>query len=261
MNSQAVVLEKHENGEAWVTINQPEAMNALTQPVLDDLLRIARETNADDTVKVIVLTGAGRAFCAGGDIKRFSEGFAPEEGVSYLEGIHEVVRAWVGLKKPVIAAVNGAAMGAGMSLMLLCDLVYAADNAKMGCAFVNMALVPDCGLAYFLPRIVGLQCAKELVFSGRTVTAQEAKELGIVSAVFASDELHSQVMTIASKLAAGPPLALRYAKRLIDAGNEMDFNTLLHMESVVQGRMTQTEDAKEAVDAFLNKRRPVFRGL
>lgn len=260
MNTNAVVIERKANGVAVVTLNQPGSMNALTQPIADGLLDAAVQLHSDDSVKVVVLTGAGKAFCAGGDLGRFQRGFAPEEGVDYVEGVHQFVKAWVNLKKPVIAAINGAAVGAGMSLMLLADVAYATEQAKIGCAFINMALAPDCGLAYFLPRAVGIQRAKELVFSGRNISAQEAKEIGLISGVFAPEVFLDEVLNIAARMANGPTLGYRYGKMLLNNGYDVDFETLLHMEAVVQGRLFQSHDTIEAVGAFSEKRKPIFKG-
>lgn len=259
MSYQAILLEK-KNGVATITLNQPKTMNSLVQEMIDDLGKAVEEIAADDEVKVVILTGAGKAFCAGGDLNRFTQGFDTVSGLDYVDAIHPIMRALANLKKPTIAAVNGAAAGAGLSLMLLCDMAYLADNAKVSCAFVNMGLIPDCALAYYLPRVVGIQKAKELVFSGRMLTAQEADAYGLTNGVVPADQLMDHVTAFAEKLANGPSFALRLAKRMLGMSLDMDMNNLLTLEAMMQSTCFTTEDSQEAVAAFLEKRKPVFKG-
>lgn len=259
MNEPAVLLEK-KNGVATITLNQPKSMNSLVQPVIDGLDDALERIKNDDEVKVVILTGAGRAFCAGGDLNRFTEGFDAISGLDYVDNIHPVMKTLATLKKPTIAAVNGAAVGAGLSLMLLCDMAYLADTAKVGCAFVNMGLIPDCALAYYLPRVVGIQKAKELVFTGRTLSAGEAGQVGLTNGVYPADELLGRVTALAERLAAGPSFTLRLAKRMLGMSLDMDFNNLLTLEAMMQSTCFMTEDSKEAVAAFLEKRKPQFKG-
>lgn len=258
-NYQAIKVER-KGKVAVVTINQPQVLNALVQQVFDDLAMAAVELAQDDSVKAVVLTGAGRAFCAGGDLNRFMEGFTPIGGMDYVEAIHPFVKNWINMKKPTIAAVNGPATGAGMSLMLMCDLSIAADNAKIGCAFVNMGLIPDCSLAYFLPRAVGVQKAKELIFTGRLVKADEAERIGLVNQVVPAGKLMDEAMHLADTLANGPAYAIRMCKKMVNMGLDMNLDSLLSLEAIVQSGCFMTEDSAEAVDAFLNKRKPVFKG-
>lgn len=255
----SIIVEK-KDGVAVVTLNEPKTLNSLVQSMFDDLAVAAVDLSADDEVKVVVLTGAGKAFCAGGDLNRFKEGFDMVSGVDYVDNIHPFIKNWYNMKKPTIAAVNGAATGAGMSLALMCDMAFASDKAKIGCAFINMALVPDCSLAYVLPRVVGVQRAKELIYTGRLVGAEEAEKIGLFTRVVPADELMNEVMKLAGKLAKGPSYALRMCKRIVNMGLDMDFNNLLSLESIIQTGALCSEDSSEAVAAFLGKRAPVFKG-
>ena len=167
---------------------------------------------------------------------------------------------WVNLKKPTIAAVNSPAVGAGLSIVLMCDISIASEQAKFGSAFINMGLIPDLAGAYFLPRAVGPQKAKELLMTGRMVDAKEALEIGLVNRVVSHDHLQDEVFELAKKLAQGPTFAIRNTKRMVNMSLDMDFADLLELESVIQSICFLSEDSKEAVDAFLNKRRPIFKG-
>ena len=259
MENTAVLIEKR-NHIAIVTLNLPQSLNALVQPLMEQLGQAAAELDRDPEVGVIVLTGAGRAFCAGGDLQRFTEGFDAAGGAAYMDWVHGIIRAWASISKPTIAAVNGHAVGAGLSLTLLCDLAYLADSAKLGCAFVNMGLVADCGLGYYLPRAVGLQRAKELCMTGRMISAQEAYEMGIGNGVVPADRLMQTVLEKAAEILSRPAYAVRMAKRLLDASPELDLTNLLRLEGVVQAGCFLTEDSQEAVSAFLQKRTPTFHG-
>lgn len=259
MSYTSILYEKRE-GVAIVTLNEPEQMNSLVQTMFDDLAVVTREIAADDEVKVVVITGAGRAFCAGGDINRFKEGFDNVTGIAYVDAIHPWCLDWINIKKPTIAMVNGAAVGAGMSLSLLCDMSIASDRAKLGSAFINMGLIPDVAAAYYLPRAVGVQKAKELLFTGRVVDAQEALSIGLVNQVVPHEKLEEEVMKLAKKLAAGPSFAIGNTKRMVNMGLDIDISALLKLEAYVQSACMNTEDAKEAVDAFLAKRPAEFKG-
>lgn len=259
MSYTSIIYEK-KDGIAKVTLNEPEQMNSLVQTMFDDLAAVTREIAADNEVKVAVLTGAGRAFCAGGDIKRFKEGFDNVSGIEYVDSIHPGMLDWVNMKKPTIAMINGAAVGAGMSLSLLCDISIASDKAKLGSAFINMGLIPDVAAAYYLPRAVGVQKAKELLFTGRIVDAQEALSIGLVCQVVPHEQLEEEVMKLAKKLAASATFAIGNTKRIVNMGLDIDLSALLKLEAYMQSACLNTDDAKEAVDAFFNKRPAEFKG-
>ena len=239
---------KKENGVATITICRPESMNCLVQAVLDELAAVTKEIAADAEVKAVILTGKGRAFCAGGDLNRFVEGFTPQSAIEYVDLLHPWCMDWINLKKPTIAAVNGAAVGAGMSIALMCDITIASEQAKLGSAFLNMGLIPDLSATYFLPRMVGVHRAKE------------ALQMGVVDRVVPQDALLDEARKLAAAFAAGPTYAIASTKRMLNASMDLDLNSLLNLESILQSTCFMTDDSKEAVNAFLEKRKPVFTG-
>jgi 2-(1,2-epoxy-1,2-dihydrophenyl)acetyl-CoA isomerase len=248
------ILYKKNDSIATVTINQPQVLNALVQSVFDDLAAVTKEIAHDDDVKSVVLTGAGKAFCAGGDVNRFKEGFTLENAYRYVDLLHPWCLEWANLSKPTIAAINGPAVGAGMSIALLCDMSIASDQAKLGSAFINMALVPDLGAAYFLPRAVGPQKAKELLLTGRIIDSAEALSIGLVNSVVPHDRLMDEAYALAKQLSQKSAYGIQNTKRLVNMGLNMDLRGLLEAESFVQALNLNSDDSKAAVDAFLNKR-------
>lgn len=259
MNDSHILYEKKDH-VAWLRLNMPEKMNPLEESLFQELYRATSAAAEDDDVRCFVLTGSGRAFCAGGDISRFKEGFTLEEGCEYVRHFAPFVKTLVGMKKPTIAAVNGYAVGAGFCLAMMCDVIYATQRAKFGMAFRNMGLVPDVGGMYFLPRLVGLSKAKELTFTGRIIDANEAERLGIVSQVFADDCFQDKVNELAGTIAAGPAFALSESKNILNQSLGMSFDELLLAESYAQGLCFQTAESAEGVEAFLGKRSPNFLG-
>lgn len=257
------VLYDLQNGVATLTLNRPEVLNSFTEELLDELADCLEKIGDDDAVRAVILTGAGRAFSAGQDLNStrasYDDGGRPDFR-DILKGHHEVMSRIRELNKPVIAAVNGVAAGAGMSLACACDLRIAADNARFTTAFSKIGLVPDGGLAYTLPRLVGLSKATELIFFSEMVNAQDALEWRLVNRVVPADELLSAANEEATKLAAGPTLAYGLTKRLLDAGSTRDFDSLLGYEADLQDEAGDSEDHKAAVKAFLNKQQAVFSG-
>ena len=260
MDFQAIIYEKKDH-VATITLNQPQVLNALVQAEFDELADVTKKIAQDDDIRVVVLTGAGKAFCAGGDISRFKEGFTLESGYEYVDKLHPWCLDWANLSKPTIAAVNGAAVGAGMSIMLMCDISIASSKAKFGSAFINMGLVPDLGAAYYLPRVVGIQKAKEMLFTGHNIDSAEALSIGLVNRVVEHENFMEEVYALAFQLAQGPSFALQNTKKLVNMGMDMDYRGLLEAESFVQALNLSSGDSKEAVDAFLNKRKPVFGSI
>lgn len=249
---------------ATLTLNRPERLNALGDTLRDDLYDAVTKSAADPNVGVLIITGAGRGFCSGGDVKSMSardQGAAPAPLTDKLAPKRDlIVLAMRDCPKPIIAAVNGAAAGAGMNLALACDMRIASSAAKFSQAFVKRGLAPDWGGSWFLPRVVGTAKACELIFTGDSIDADEALRLGIVNAVVAPEALMAEAGKLARKIAAGPPVAIALSKRAIYHNEEVDLRAGLEFETFAQTLCRETEDSKEGVKAFMEKRAPVFRG-
>jgi len=247
-----------EGGVATVTLDRPDALNALTRASRLALARDLRALSADAAVRCVVLTGAGRAFCAGQDLRE-PDALA-EVDVMIRETYIPIVEALVEMPKPVIAAVNGAAAGAGLSIALACDLRYLADDAVLMMAFSNIGLVPDCGGSWLLPRAVGYARAFELAATGRRVAADEALALGLAQRVLPRDEVLPAAQELAAQLAARPALALGWTKRLLRAAEHGTLAEAMETEAQLQASAVDTHDHAEGVAAFLEKRQPRFEG-
>lgn len=249
---------------ATLTLNRPERLNALGGTLREDLFDALHKATSDDGVRVLVITGAGRGFCSGGDVKSMSERDKAGSGYTIKEKIQPSRDASVlairDCPKPVIAAVNGAAAGAGFNLALCCDMRIASRAAKFSQAFVKRGLHPDWGGTWFLPRVVGTAKACELIFTGDTIDADEALRLGIVNAVVPAEELMTRTYDLAKKIADGPPVAIRLAKRAIYHNQNCDLRMGLEYETYAQNTCRDTEDSKEGVRAFVEKRAPNFQG-
>lgn len=260
MDYHSIVLTR-QDGVAIIKMNNPRAMNALEDELSAELLGAYREVSADPEVGAVILTGAEKAFCAGGDLKRLGQGFpSAEAGYDYMRSFREMVTTFMNMPKPTIAAVNGFAVGAGFCIAMQADLVLASDKAKFGMAFANVGLIPDLAGLYTLPRLVGLQRAKELVFTGRTIGADEAREMGIVNRVVPHDELLVEAGKLAKRLADGPRVALRMAKNVMNDSVNMTLEQLLDLEPHAQSICFQSEDHKIGVQAFFDKAKPAFVG-
>jgi enoyl-CoA hydratase/carnithine racemase len=253
-----------EDGIATLTLNRPERLNALGDTLREDLYNAVTQCAADPNVRVLVITGAGRGFCSGGDVKSMSErdrsGEKPSPGTLLAQLRDRTILAMRDCPRPIIAAVNGAAAGAGMNIALACDMRIASSAAKFSQAFVKRGLSPDWGGSYFLPRIVGTAKACELLFTGDTIDAAEALRLGIVNAVVAPEELMPAAYRLARKIADGPPVAIQGTKRAVYHNQDVDLRAALEFETFAQVVARETEDVKEGVRAFMEKRAPVFRG-
>jgi len=241
-----------------ITLNRPEVLNAFNG-AMHKALGAALKEARDDAVRAVVLTGAGRGFCVGQDLTEFRE--APGDiGEQLRSTYHPNVLAIRGLDKPVIAAINGAAAGAGMSVACACDLRMASDAAVFIPAFVNIGLVPDSGGTYFVTRLLGYARAFEWLCSGRRLTAAEAHEWGLVSDVVAADAFPARVAEVAAELAALPTRAIGMTKRLLDRAGGSTLEEQLEWEAQLQTAATQSEDFREGVQAFLEKREASFKG-
>ena len=254
----AEVETSREGAVLTITLNRPDVLNAFNAAMHRGLAAALKEARGPD-VRAVVITGAGRGFCVGQDLTEFRD--APGDiGSRLRETYHPNVLAVRALEKPVIAAVNGAAAGAGMSFACACDLRLAADSASFVPAFINIGLVPDSGASYFVTRILGPARAFEWLASGRKLTAAEAYGWGLVSEVVGADALAARAAEVAAQLAALPTRGIGMTKRLIDHASDATLEQQLEREADLQTAATQTEDFKEGVAAFLEKRPPVFRG-
>jgi 2-(1,2-epoxy-1,2-dihydrophenyl)acetyl-CoA isomerase len=241
-----------------ITLNRPDVLNALNKAMQDALAAALREAR-DPEIRTVVVTGAGRGFCVGQDLTEFRE--APGDIADRLRGsYHPNVLAIRCLEKPVIASVNGPAAGAGLSLAAACDLRIAADSATFVPAFINIGLVPDSGGTFFIARLLGSARAFEWMTSGRRLTAAEAQEWGLVSEVVEADRLAERTAGLAAFLAALPTRAIGMTKRLFDAAPTNALDEQLELEAQLQSAATQSEDFREGVAAFLEKRDPQFKG-
>lgn len=248
------------DGVAALTVNRPQAMNALNSEVLGELACALYELEYDQAVKVVVLTGSGdKAFVAGADIKEMSVMSSYEAHRFALKGQH-VMMAMEKMKKPVIAAVNGFALGGGLELALGCDFIYASEKAKLGFPEVTLGIMPGFGGTQNLARLIGPNRANEMIFTGRMLTAQQALDWGIANAVLPAEELSPKVMEIARQIASNGALGVAYAKDAIANGLNMVKEEGFRYEAALFGVLFATEDQKEGMGAFVEKRKAAFKG-
>ena len=244
---------------AIITLDRPEKMNALTVEMREALGAYFETAARDPAVRAVLLRAAGKAFCASGDVGKMGD-FTAASGQQLLKLAQRMVRNLANIEKPVVAAVRGAVAGIGWSMALACDAVIASDTARFTQVFRHVGLVPDGGAIYFLTQHLGVQRAKELVYSGRRIDAQEALGLGLVNRVLPDGELDAASFEYARELASGPTFALGVAKKMFKLMYQPDLETLLDAEAWAQGLTLLTDDHKEGVQAFFEKRKPTFRG-
>ncbi|MCY0955199.1 enoyl-CoA hydratase/isomerase family protein [Streptomyces sp. H27-S2] len=257
------ILHRTDNGVSWITLNRPEAMNAVTWDQRERVIALLGEASADPAVRAVVITATGRGFCAGADLRgapAAGERVAGDVARTIRLGAQRLITAVLDCEKPVIAAVNGTAAGIGAHLALACDLVIAAEPARFIEVFVRRGLVPDGGGAYLLPRLVGPQKAKELMFFGDAVPAADAERLGLVNKVVPADELEKTARAWAERLAQGPTRALALTKQLVNASLDVDRASALAAEAAAQEINMTTADANEGVASFVERRTPTYRG-
>jgi 2-(1,2-epoxy-1,2-dihydrophenyl)acetyl-CoA isomerase len=261
MPDHTVLLERAD-AVATITLNRPDAYNALNLALGRDLFHAVLEVDEDPAVRAVVITGAGRAFCGGGDVKEFAEslgriGVLVKELTTYVHGaVSRLVRS----PKPVIVAINGVAAGGGLSLALSGDVVLAAESAKLTMAYSKIAATPDGSSSYFLPRLIGLRRTMELYLTNRVLTAKEALDWGLVTRVVPDAELAGAAAALARELAQGPTRAYGGAKWLFHQSTHESLETQMELESQAIAASGHTEDFREGVTAFANKRTPTFRG-
>jgi len=251
------------DGVATVTLNRPAALNALDIETYRELERLAGELGAREDVRVVVLTGNGRAFCAGADLRQFAQtmDFDDERAIQErLDYVGAVISAWVHLDRPTIAAVNGLALGGGANLALACDLVLMREDATLGQTYVQRGLTLDSGASWFLTRLVGRARAAEIALLGEALPAQTAAQIGLVNRAVAAADWESTVADWAARLAAGAGRAQRDIKRGLLAAPQMSLSEILDWEAATMARIFQTDDLRESFDAFAQKRPPRYRG-
>ncbi|MGH1420537.1 MAG: crotonase/enoyl-CoA hydratase family protein [Hyphomonas sp.] len=263
----SILLLEKRGPIAVLTLNRPDMLNALGQEGDGPAVaKVCAEIEADTSIRCAVLTGAGRAFSAGGDVKAMKNktgafGGSPydvREG--YRRNIHMIVKSLYNLEVPLISAINGAAIGLGCDVACMADIRIASEKAKMGVTFLKLGLIPGDGGAWLMPRLIGASRAAQLLFTGDVIDAKTACDWGLVSEVCAPDDLMDRAFELAESIAKQPPQSLRLAKTLMRHGNTASYETIMEMSAASQALMHETEDHMEGVDAILEKRAPVFKG-
>jgi enoyl-CoA hydratase len=259
MTFKLIIYEKSEE-VATITLNRPEAMNAFSKEVVEEVTQALGDAKNDENIRVVILTGAGeKAFSAGADIKAMIGMNALKARELSLMG-EKLCLAFENFEKPVIAALNGYALGGGLEVAMACDLRIASENARIGQTEVNIGLIPGWGGTQRLTRLIGATKAKELVFTGRMIDAKTAEQLGILNMVIPADKFKETVMQFAMDLAAKPPVAIKVAKSVINKGADIGLDFALALEREGFCVVASTEDLQEGVKAFTEKRKPMFRG-
>ncbi len=255
------LLVEHDGPVCIVTINRPKVLNALSHLVLQEIEQAVDATESDESLRVLIITGAGdRAFAAGADIAELQALESALDGHRHSHHAHHLLLKMVDLSKPVIMAVNGYALGGGCELAMAGDIIIASENASFGQPEINLGIIPGFGGTFRLPRLVGRTKAMEMVLVGDRISAQEAKEIGLVNHVVPREELMNRAKEMATAIAAKSPAAVKLAKRAINEGLEIDLRSAADLEAVYFGLAIGTEDRTEGTTAFLEKRQPAFKG-
>jgi 2-(1,2-epoxy-1,2-dihydrophenyl)acetyl-CoA isomerase len=258
------LIVTQEGGVVTVTFNRPANMNALSTAILDEMPLILNRTLEDDSAKVLVITGAGdRAFCAGADVgQRLASGslFEQQTRRKLIDPIGLWTSSLLNLPKPTIAAINGVAAGAGLTIALACDIRIASENARFTAAWIRRAMVPDGGTTALLPQVVGMAKAYEILYTGDTIDVATAERIGLVNSIVAPEDLMKKTMELATRLATGPSVAIELIKRAVRNALTCGFESQLEFETRAQNIVRETEDFKEGINSFLKKRKAVFKG-
>ena len=256
------ILYEIKDNIAIITLNRPEAKNAFSREMIDLWESALKKAQKDDAVRAVIITGKGDTFCSGGDIREMAEGKLRSWDMKRFlwEGVHHILLTVEEMDKPVIAAINGAAMGAGMDMALMCDIRVCSARARLAESYINIGLVPGDGGAYFLPRLVGVSKAMELFLTGDPITPEDALALGIINRVVPHELLMEETFKLAEKIAKKPPMAVRMMKRAVFQAQGVSLRSHLDYISSQLALLTETEDHIEAAKAFLEKRSPEFKG-
>jgi 2-(1,2-epoxy-1,2-dihydrophenyl)acetyl-CoA isomerase len=260
MTSYDNIILEEDSGVALLSLNNPESRNPLTDETKTEMISALDAIDKNPALRALVITGKGKAFCAGGDIKKIGTVPSEKEIREIMGKSQQLLKKLLGLEKPVIAAVNGDAFGMGCNLALASDFVYASDNARFCEVFVKLGITPDFGALYFLPRLIGVAKSKEMAYLGVVVDAKKADEIGLITRVVPQDALMDEAMGLARKLARMPTLALGRAKRILNKAFDMTLSEVLEQEIKNQIYLTQTEDHAEGLSALMEKRKPKFQG-
>ncbi len=249
------------NGVVTITLNRPEKFNCMNDSLIAECRDAIGNAETDPEIGAIVITGAGKAFCAGGDITEMMEKQNDAVmGYEHMKSYHGLTNEITLASKPVIGAINGVAAGGGFSLAIMCDIVYASSKSKFRSAFQGIGLVPDCGFIYRMTKLIGAQKTFDIVYTDRMIMPEEAYGMGFVTKVTEPEELLVEALTLAKKLANGPKVMLGYTKKMINMANENTMLTMLEVEARAQAQCFATEDHKIAANAFINKEQPTFIG-
>lgn len=266
MDFETILLEK-KAGIATLTLNRPEKLNAINQLMTEEIRAALGQIGGDDDVRVVIITGAGRGFCAGVDFGAMGAGEPGQQSLQLgdemrriLRGRQQIVLGLQRLEKPTIAMVNGACVGAGFETACACDMRIASDKARFQVAYTRIGLVSGWGGTWLLPRVIGLAKAAELIFTGDFLEAKEAERIGLLNKAVPAEELEKETLALARRIADGPPIAIRLSKLQIYKGLEVDLETALDMASAIELISSNSEDHREGVAAFLEKRAPRFMG-
>ena len=254
MSFENILLEK-EDGIATITFNRPDALNALNNQTRAEFYSVMKDVAADNNIKVVILTGAGRAFVAGSDIKELKQTTSLD-----AHNIHRLGMVVEKMEKPVIAAVNGFALGGGCEIVMACDIIIASDKARFGQPEINLGIIPGGGATQRLPRLVGVCKAKELILTGDIIKAEEAEKIGLVNRVVPGENLMATAKEIAKKIASKSQATVRLAKDVINKGMQTSLETGLDYEREIYSLCLTLEDKEEGINAFIEKREPQFKG-
>lgn len=248
------------NGIATIRLNRPDVFNSFNKEMAHEVQAVLDNCQSDAKVRCVVLSGEGKAFCAGQDLKEVTDPNGPPLTSIVRDHYNPIIEKIRHLNKPVVAAVNGVAAGAGANIALACDIVIARESASFIQAFSKIGLIPDSGGTFFLPRLIGLQRASALMMLGDKVSATEAQSIGMIYKAVADDDFEDTVKEISEKLAGMPTVGLAYTKKALNKSMHNDLTAQLMLEEQLQTKAGRTQDYNEGVDAFLNKRKPLFKG-